>query len=308
MQIGVGLPTTLPGADGDLILSWARQADLGPFTSLAVLDRVVYQSFDPLSTLSAAAAVTSRVRLATTILISPLYNTVLLGKMAATIHALSEGRLTLGIAVGARRDDYQAAGASFQSRGSRLVEQLVSLRKQWEDEGEVMVTVKHGNAGPPLLIGGLSERTFARVARYADGYVHGGGPPRAFARAAAKACSAWVDAGRPGLPQLWAQGYFALGDEATITRGRQYLAHYYAFTGHFAERVVDGLLTSPQAIAQFARGYADAGCDELVLFPTVAEPVQLRRLAEVVDGLPNDQRVKQSRQEPGSSGERGEDQ
>jgi alkanesulfonate monooxygenase SsuD/methylene tetrahydromethanopterin reductase-like flavin-dependent oxidoreductase (luciferase family) len=141
------------------------------------------------------------------------------------------------------------------------------------------------------LIGGLSERTFARVARYADGYVHGGGPPRAFARAAAKARSAWVDAGRPGLPHLWAQGYFALGDEATIARGRQYLAHYYAFTGHFVERIVDGLLTSPQAIAQFARGYADAGCDELVLFPTVAELSQLHRLAEVVHGVPGEPQV-----------------
>jgi alkanesulfonate monooxygenase SsuD/methylene tetrahydromethanopterin reductase-like flavin-dependent oxidoreductase (luciferase family) len=306
MQIGVGLPTTLPGADGDLILNWARQADLGPFTSLAVLDRVVYESFDPLSTLAAAAGVTSRVRLATTILISPLYNTVLLGKMAATIQALSEGRLSLGIAVGARRDDYRATGAQYQSRGSRLVEQLVSLRKQWEDEGEASGTIpttaqlsvmppiawtEHGHIGPELLIGGLSERTFARVARYADGYVHGGGPPRAFARAAAKACSAWVDAGRPGLPHLWAQGYFALGDEATIARGRQYLAHYYAFTGHFAERIVDGLLTTPQAIAQFARGYADAGCDELVLFPTVANLSQLHRLAEVVDGLPGESRV-----------------
>jgi alkanesulfonate monooxygenase SsuD/methylene tetrahydromethanopterin reductase-like flavin-dependent oxidoreductase (luciferase family) len=320
MQIGVGLPTTLPGADGDLILNWARQADLGPFTSLAVLDRVVYESFDPLCTLAAAAAVTSRVRLATTILISPLYNTVLLGKMAATIHALSEGRLSLGVAVGARREDYQAAGAPYQSRGSRLVEQLVSLRKQWENEGEAsgttpvaataslpntppMTTTNGGDSGPELLIGGLSERTFARVARYADGYVHGGGPPRAFARAAAKACSAWVDAGRPGLPHLWAQGYFALGDEATIARGRQYLAHYYAFTGYFAGRIVDELLTSPQAIAQFARGYADAGCDELVLFPAVAELPQLRRLAEVVDALlPGDPGARRSSEEPGSGG------
>jgi alkanesulfonate monooxygenase SsuD/methylene tetrahydromethanopterin reductase-like flavin-dependent oxidoreductase (luciferase family) len=309
MQIGVGLPTTLPGADGDLILNWARQADFGPFTSLAVLDRVVYESFDPLSTLAAATAVTSRVRLATTILISPLYNTAVLGKMAATIHALSEGRLTLGIAVGARRDDYQAAGAKYQTRGSRLIEQLVGLRKQWESEGGVMAPTQPGNSGPELLIGGLSERTFARVARYADGYVHGGGPPRAFARAAAKACSAWVDSGRPGLPHLWAQGYFALGDEATIARGREYLAHYYAFTGHFAERIVDGLLTSPQAIAQFARGYADAGCDELVLFPTVAELSQLHLLAKVVDGLlPGDPSVKQSREEAGSSEERGVDQ
>jgi alkanesulfonate monooxygenase SsuD/methylene tetrahydromethanopterin reductase-like flavin-dependent oxidoreductase (luciferase family) len=318
MQIGAGLPTTLPGADGELIMSWARQSDLGPFTSLAVLDRVVYDSYDSLSTLAAAAAVTTRVRLATTILISPLYNTVLLGKMAATIHALSRGRLSLGIAVGARRDDYLAAGAPYQTRGARLVEQLVALRKQWEGEGEAggtnpatplspatssTVTTERGNTRPELLIGGLSEVTFARVARYADGYVHGGGPPRAFARAAAKACSAWVDAGRPGLPRVWAQGYFALGDEATIASARQYLGHYYAFTGRFAERIVDGLLTTPQAIAQFARGYADAGCDELVLFPAVAELEQLHRLAEVVDGLPVEPVVQSGTDEPGSSDE-----
>jgi hypothetical protein len=113
--------------------------------------------------------------------------------------------------------------------------------------------------------------------------VHGGGPPRAFARAADKARSAWLDAGRPGQPRLWAQGYFALGDESTLSAGRAYLADYYAFTGHFAERIVEGLLTNPQAVAQFARGYADAGCDELVLFPAVASLDQLDRLAEILE-------------------------
>ncbi|MGO8949209.1 MAG: LLM class flavin-dependent oxidoreductase [Ktedonobacterales bacterium] len=281
MQTGVGLPTTLPGAGGDLILKWARQADMGPFTSLGVLDRFLYDSYDPLTTLAAAASVTSRVRLATTILTSPLQNTALLGKMTASIHAFSNGRLSLGVAVGAREDDYLATGVEYHSRGRRLVEQLVTLREQWEDGATVPGLPRSG--GPELLIGGLTERAFARVARYADGYVHGGGPPRAFARAADKARSAWMDAGRPGLPRLWAQGYFALGDEATIQRGIQYLADYYAFTGHFAERIVEGLLTSPQAVAQFARGYADAGCDELVLFPTVADIGQLDRLAQLLD-------------------------
>jgi hypothetical protein len=60
------------------------------------------------------------------------------------------------------------------------------------------------------------------------------------------------------------------------------LREYYAFTGPFAEKIAAGLLTTPQAIAQFIRGYADAGCDELVLFPTVPELAQLHRLAEIV--------------------------
>jgi hypothetical protein len=120
------------------------------------------------------------------------------------------------------------------------------------------------------------------MSRYADGYVHGGGPPRAFARAADKARAAWYDAGRMGRPQLWAQGYFAFGEEAAEA-GRNYLRNYYAFTGPFAERIAAGLLTTPQAVSSFVRGYAEAGCDELVLFPTSSDISQLEQLGRVLD-------------------------
>jgi alkanesulfonate monooxygenase SsuD/methylene tetrahydromethanopterin reductase-like flavin-dependent oxidoreductase (luciferase family) len=141
--------------------------------------------------------------------------------------------------------------------------------------------------GPRVLVGGLSDAAYARVARYADGYVHGGGPPRAFARAADKARAAWIDAGRPGRPQLWAQGYFAFGEDEARA-GVAYLRHYYAFTGPFAERIAAGLLATPQAVAGFVRGYAEAGCDELLLFPTSGDISQLDRLAEA---LPNGVRI-----------------
>ena len=54
MRVGVGLPSTVPGADGALIIEWARRADAGPFSSLGVLDRLVYDSYDPLTALAAA--------------------------------------------------------------------------------------------------------------------------------------------------------------------------------------------------------------------------------------------------------------
>jgi hypothetical protein len=120
------------------------------------------------------------------------------------------------------------------------------------------------------------------MSRYADGYVHNGGPPRAFARAADKARAAWYDAGRIGRPQLWAQGYFAFGEEAAAA-GRDYLRHYYAFTGPFAERIAAGLLTTPQAVSSFVRGYAEAGCDELLLFPTTSDLSQLEQLSGILD-------------------------
>src|SRR5262245_26539762 len=113
MRVGIGLPNTTPGADRELLINWARQADEGPFSSLSVLDRLVYDSYDPLTVLAAAAVVTERIRLATTIVISPLRNTALLAKEAASVDALSGGRLTLGLAVGARPDDYSAAGVDY---------------------------------------------------------------------------------------------------------------------------------------------------------------------------------------------------
>ncbi len=282
MRIGVGLPNGVPGTSGQLLIAWAKRADKGPFSSLGVVDRLVYDSYEPLAVLAAAAAVTSRVRLATMIVISLLRNTGTLAKAAASLDALSGGRVVLGLAVGARREDYDAAGVDFHERGHRLSEQLIALRTLWE-EGTISPQGAQPN-GPPLLVGGLSDSSFARMARYADGYVHGGGPPRAFARAADKACAAWRDLGRPGKPLLWAQGYFAFGDEA-IEAGRHYMKDYYAFTGPFAERIAGEMLTTPQAVAQFARGYEEAGCDELVLFPTVSDLSQLEQLADILAGL-----------------------
>ncbi len=282
MQVGVGLPSTVPGTKGQLIIEWACRADEGPFSSLGVLDRLAYDSYDPLITLATAASVTRRVKLATTIIIGPLHNNALLAKTTASLDALSGGRLVLGLAVGARKVDYDFAGIDYRGRGKRLSEQLSMLRSIWEDSSIGPQTVRPG--GPDLLLGGLSDLGYARMARYADGYVHGGGPPRAFARAADKAYAAWSDAGRPGKPQLWGQGYFALGDDAIKEAGYRYLRDYYAFTGPFAEKIATGLLTSPQAVAQFMRGYEDAGCDELVLFPAVPDLAQLDRLAEILNG------------------------
>ena len=264
----------MPGATGELLLDWARRADAGPFSSVAVLDRVVYDSYEPFATLAGAAAATSRVRLATMIAIGPLRSTALLAKQAASVHGLSGGRLTLGLAVGARTEDFDAAGVEHKGRGKRLGEQLAYIRGNVDGD-----RVGPSREGIEILVGGLSGQAYARMARYADGYAHNGGPPRAFAGAASRALAAWSDLGRPGKPQLWGQGYFALGDAA---RGDAYLRDYYAFTGPFAEKIAAGNLTSARAVKDFVRGYEEAGCDELVLFPTVAEIDELERLQEAL--------------------------
>ena len=265
-----------------MLLEWSRRAEAGIFSSLGVVDRLRYASSEPMTTLAAAGAATKHIGLVTMVVIGPIRNSALLAKQAATIDAISGGRLTLGLAVGARDDDYVAAGLSPRGRGERLTDQLVELRTYWErDEVASMTATWYG---PPVLVGGMSDAGFLRAARYADGYVHGGGPPSTFIRAASKARTAWSDLERPGRPALWAQGYYALGSDSTVRQGRAYVEHYYSFTGPFASKIAEGMLATPQAVAQFVRGYAEAGCDELVLLPAVAELEQIDRLQDALTG------------------------
>lgn len=284
MEVGVNLPTDLPGMTGDRVLEWARRADEGPFSTLGVTDRVVWNTFEPFAVLAAAGAATRRVRLMTIIAIAPLRAVVWLAKMAATVDALSGGRLTLGLGLGAREDDYAAVHADWHSRGRRFEELLSELRSYWE-EGSSVGPRPERRGGPQILVGGVSDVAFSRMARYADGYVHGGGPPKGFARVAEKARAAWVEAGRPGRPKLSGHGYFALGGDSKARAGVEHVRRYYAFLGPYSEKIAEGVLTTPQAVVQFVRGYEEAGCDELLLFPTVGDLSELDRLADVVSSL-----------------------
>jgi alkanesulfonate monooxygenase SsuD/methylene tetrahydromethanopterin reductase-like flavin-dependent oxidoreductase (luciferase family) len=279
MRIAVGLPATIPGADGRLVVEWARLADSGPFSSLAALDRVLYDNYESMTALAAAAAVTERITLAATIAIAPLRSAAVLAKQAATVNALSGGRFVLGVGLGARRDDYDVTGTPYRGRGARLTDQIVEMLGIWEGDSIGPAFISR----PRLLVGGGGGLGASRMARYADGFVHNGGPPRAFARAAAEALAAWEDMGRPGRPELWSMAYFELAGR--IESGTAYLRDYYAFTGPFADKIAAGLLTTPKAIREFARDYEEAGCDELILFPTVAHMEELARLTDAVQDL-----------------------
>jgi alkanesulfonate monooxygenase SsuD/methylene tetrahydromethanopterin reductase-like flavin-dependent oxidoreductase (luciferase family) len=285
MQVGIGLPSTIPWAQGRQVIDWARAADASGFSSLGTIDRLVYGNDESLATLAAAAAVTERARLVTSVLIAPLRaNTALLAKQAATVDHLSGGRLVLGLAVGNREDDFQAAGVPFAGRGRRFEAMLDELRAIWAGEprgfaGAVGPTPAPGR--PTLLIGGQADAAFERAARYGDGWIAGGGDPDMFGQAARKARAAWTAQGRDGAPRLMALAYFSLGPEARQHADR-YLHDYYGFLGPWADRIAAGALTGEQAVRDALGRFEQAGCDELLLFPCDPDPAQVDALAAAI--------------------------
>lgn len=286
MKIGIGLPAWIPGVSGALVLDWAREADAGPFSSLGLIDRVAYANYEPLIALAAAAGATRRIRLATTVLLTPLRETTLLAKQAASLDALSGGRLTLGLGIGAREDDFIATSSTFRNRGKHFDQQLEVLQRAWTGQalstevGPVGPSPAQAD-GPEVLLGGYSPAAVRRLARWGHGFMAGGGDPQGANQFFRLAETIWQEAGRAGQPRLVGCGYFALGEDAA-ERGAAPLRAYYSFAPERAQRISSALPSSPERIRALVQAYQDIGTDELILWPAIAELDQIARLADVI--------------------------
>jgi alkanesulfonate monooxygenase SsuD/methylene tetrahydromethanopterin reductase-like flavin-dependent oxidoreductase (luciferase family) len=197
VDIGIGLPNTVPGTEGRRLIDWAKNAEEAGFSTLGTIGRLVYPNYEELVALSAAAAVTSRIRLTTSVLLAPLYaNTALFAKQAASLDRLSGGRLVLGLGLGGRDDDYTASALPTAGKGRRLDQQLTEMKRIWAGErygyaGAIgPEPVRRG--GPELILGGATQASFRRVALLGDGWIMGGGTPDMFAEAAVEVDKAWA--------------------------------------------------------------------------------------------------------------------
>jgi alkanesulfonate monooxygenase SsuD/methylene tetrahydromethanopterin reductase-like flavin-dependent oxidoreductase (luciferase family) len=282
MDIAIGLPNAVPGTDGKQLIEFARRADSAGFSGLGTIDRLVYPNHESLIALAAAAAVTERIPLATTVLLAPYRNNAaLLAKQAATLQRLSDGRLTLGFGIGWREDDYEASGLSFDDRGKLFDDTLQQLGPLWAGSSDDTALGPDVSADPPqVILGGLVDKAFRRAAKYGAGWMLGGGTPEQFAEGRRKLEAAWSDAGREGEPKGWALAYFALGDSAEEDAS-SYLTHYYAQMGpETAEAIAGSAATDEETVRGYIEAFTDAGCDELYLIPCSSDPGQVDLLAE----------------------------
>jgi alkanesulfonate monooxygenase SsuD/methylene tetrahydromethanopterin reductase-like flavin-dependent oxidoreductase (luciferase family) len=186
--------------------------------------------------------------------------------------------------VGGRPDDYAATAVDFETRGKTFDAQLAEFREVWGGASRGTAgaigprPVQPG--GPPLLIGGTSAAAIRRTVKHGAGWIAGGGGPQMFAQGAEQVRRAWRDSDRDGAPRLAAFGYFALGPDAPDLASA-YLRHYYAFIPDYVDFIVGGALTSDEALRAAMAEFAEAGCDELILFPCSPNSDQLRRLADL---------------------------
>lgn len=289
MKIGMTLPLMEPGADREMLERWARAVDEGPFSSLCFGERMAFDNPEVIALGGACSAWTSRVRLVTTVIVAQLHDPILLAKSLASIDQLSRGRLTVGLGVGGRVEDYVAAGVDPKTRTHRDLARRVGIMKRvWAGE-KVVDTLKPVGpppvqvGGPELLVGAQGPIAIRTAARWADG-ISGFSfnlDMKEVERSFDAVRTAWREAGRP-TPRLATAFWFALGDGARAQVER-HLRHYFNWIEPAALEAMlptTGFAGRDADLARVLRQLADLGTDEVFLIPTSDDLGQLARVVE----------------------------
>lgn len=292
MDISINLPTFMTPRTRRDELAWYRKVDEGPWRSLVVWERMVYPGWALLVQLAAAAAVTERIRLCTDIATLPPRNPVLFAKEVASIDALSNGRVTLGVGIGVHDEDYLALGSELTRKRERLDSHVDTMRRVWAQvppvEGHLPIgPVPVQPGGIPIIAGVSGPKALARAAKWADGVSDGtqgqnlNGEYLAAQRE--RVVQAWRVAGRTDKPHFSAGVWFALGPnpkEQLFDALWSYMSEWdgkdvreqYNASPSFGEK---GLLDAVAAAKA-------AGLDELRIIPTTDDPAEIDRARDVL--------------------------
>lgn len=300
MHVGVAVPQSwsVPAQSIDELRRFVRAAEEGGLDSLWVQEQLigVDPSFEPLSTLAYAAALTSRVRLASAGLVAPLRPALGLAKALATVDQFSLGRLDVGFVLGEMPAAYAAGDVDWSGRGRRLEDTIAVLRSLWTDPStdhdspfgryhNVVITPKPvQQGGPPIWIGAKTGPALDRVARLADGWIGAGGSSLAQWRMSLQELRERCEArSRTGLRigkklYLWIDDR---SDRAFDGLSAWFRTHWSSTDGEALARAV-GIWGSPTRIRDAVAELAAEGADTVVLNPVGDERRHLDLICERV--------------------------
>jgi len=287
------MPVMEPDLDATTLKAWATTIDDGPFSSLCWGERIAFDNPEAVTMLGALAAWTDRVRLVTTVIVPQLHDPVMLAKSLATGDMLSGGRLTVGLGVGGRTEDYRAVGADPATQTIRRLAELVEVMKQvWAGQKVTDSVVPVGPAplqdgGPQLLVGTMGPKTVRSAAAWADGLA---GTTLDLDTAEQNKLydvgrTAWAQAGKP-KPLLATSFWFALGDgdeaRAQIHRHLRRYMNWIPVEYVDAMAPSTGWAGSEDELLDVLRRFDDIGTDEVHLIPTSSDVGQLRAVADAI--------------------------
>ena len=171
MNIGMTLPVMEKDLSRDELIGWINAIDQGPWSSIAMGERVVFHNPEFITLLGGVALLTNKVEIIATISVATMHNPALLAKQIATLDILSGGRFTLGVGVGGREEDYNAIGADWSKRRWGNLRDNVNIMKSiWAGQHELQIGPKPIQAnGPQILAGALGPKALEISSSFADG-------------------------------------------------------------------------------------------------------------------------------------------
>jgi alkanesulfonate monooxygenase SsuD/methylene tetrahydromethanopterin reductase-like flavin-dependent oxidoreductase (luciferase family) len=284
------IPTMVPGLTRDLVHEWSRRIDAGPYSSLALGERITFPNVEVMVTMTTAAAVTERVDLMFTVIVLPMHSEALIAKQIATLDVLSNGRVVLGVGTGGREEDFRAVGAAFEGRLSRMEAQVARMRELWDGRPPHEGASPIGPApvqigGPPVLVGAITPKSIERCARWADGlcgFTFGPDLDQV-EKSYRRFETSWQAAGRRGRPRKISSFWYALGPDSQ----RQMETFVRRYLAIFGPDAVEAMVrhctaTSADRMSELLKQFKDIGTDELVLVPTSEDPDEIDRAAELI--------------------------
>jgi alkanesulfonate monooxygenase SsuD/methylene tetrahydromethanopterin reductase-like flavin-dependent oxidoreductase (luciferase family) len=259
-------------------------------------ERIAFDNPDNLTLLGALAAWTRRARLLTTVIVPQLHDPVMLAKGLATGDLLSGGRLSVGLGVGGRHEDYRAVSADPATQTMRgMADRVAVMRRVWAGEKTTDSVLPVGPApvqpgGPPLFVGSIGPKTIRSAAAWADGLA---GTTLDLDVAKQNELfdvtrAAWAQAGKPE-PHLITSFWFAFGSPAgSRDQIHRHLRRYMNWIpGEYVDAMapMTGWAGSEDELLDVLRKFQEIGTDEVQLIPTSSDVDQLRRAADVAARL-----------------------
>jgi len=294
-HIGLAWVNPAPLTKPENVVNFAKKCEAMGCQSMWTIDRIAYDNLEPLTVLAAAAGVTQKIRLGTSVLLGNLRHASHVAKIVSTLDFISNGRVTLGLGFGSRESDYKAVEVPFEHRGSRAVEQVQLMKRLWSEDSVTFkgkfYNVENLSVGPkpiqkphpPIWTGGSAEVALRRAGTWDDGFICGSSAIPEFPSTWEKIAGYARAAGRdPNRIRKAGLTFMAIHDDQSkaVRAVEDYVMRYY---GRLRADVANtSLVGSPAAVTERIGAFLSKGLDTLIIGVSDPDPRQLDLFGEKV--------------------------